>query len=133
MATAAAPKPGTKIELGNISMTGTCNNLVTIDSFTVTLVGTQIQAYAQLTPTSASDSIVVLTVTAGDGVGKTFAGGNFAAGGENGLPGEMVSVLGFSDVYDPNVYGRTVVGVVQAYVLTESGGCWVYQSQSFNL
>lgn len=133
MSTVAAPRPGTRIELGNIPMTGTCNDLVTINSFTVTLVGTQIQAYAQITPNNANDSIVVLTVSAGDGKGKTFAGGNFAAGGEGGLPGEMVSVLAFCDLYDPNVFGRVVIGAVQAYLLTETGGCWVYQSQPFNL
>lgn len=133
MPTVAAPTPGTKIELGAIPMASTCNNLVTINSFTVTLVGTQLQAYAQITPNNASDSIVVLTVSAGDGKGKTFAGGNFAAAGEAGLPGEMVSVLAFNDTYDPNVHGSTVVGAVQAYLLTDSGNCWVYEQQTFNL
>jgi hypothetical protein len=133
MSTVAPPTPGTRIELGNIPMTGTCNNLVTINSFTVTLAGTQLQAYAQITPNNASDSIVVLTVSAGDGQGKTYAGGNFTAAGEGGLPGEAVSVLAFSDVFDPNVSGRTVVGAVQAYLLTDSGNCWVYESRPFNL
>jgi hypothetical protein len=45
----------------------------------------------------------------------------------------MVSVLAFSDVYDPNVYGGTVVGTVQAYLLTESGNSWIYQTQKFNV
>lgn len=133
MSAVAAPTPGTRIELGNIPMTGTCNNLVTINQFSVTLVGTQLQAYAQITPNNNTDSIVVLTITAGDGVSKTFAGGNFAAAGENGLPGEQVSVLGWTDTFDPNVYGNSVVAVVQAYLLTGSGGCWVYESQTFNV
>lgn len=133
MSTVAAPKPGTRIELGNIPMAGTCNNLVSIESFTVTLVGTQIQAYAQIKPNNANDSIVVLTVSAGDGKGRTYAGGNFAAAGDNGLPGETVSVLAFSDVYDVNANGRTVVGAVQAYLLTDSGACWVYESRPFDL
>lgn len=133
MSTIAAPTPGTKIELGSIPMTGTCNNLVTINSFSVTLVGNQLQAYAQITPNNAGDSIVVLTISAGDGKGTTFAGGNFAAAGEAGLPGEQVSVLAFRDGYDPNVSGSTVVGAVQAYLLTDSGNCWVYESQPFNL
>lgn len=133
MSIAAAPTPGAKIELGSIPMASTCNQLVTINQFSVTLVGTQLQAYAQVTPNNATDSIVVLTVTAGDGTSKTYAGGNFAAAGENGLPGEQVSVLGFSDTYDVNQYGNSVVGVVQAYLLTDSGGCWVYQSQTFNV
>jgi hypothetical protein len=34
---------------------------------------------------------------------------------------------------DPNVSGNSVVGVVQAYLLTSSGGCWVYQSQTFTV
>jgi hypothetical protein len=133
MSTVAAPTPGTRIELGNIPMAGTCNNLVTINSFSVTLVGTQLQAYAQITPNNADDSIVVLTVSAGDGQGKTYAGGNFAAAGEAGLPGETVSVLAFSDVFDPSVSGRTVMGAVQAYLLTDSGNCWVYESRPFDL
>ena len=131
MSTVAAPTPGTKIELGNIPMTGTCNDLVTINQFTVTRVGVQLQAYAQITPNNATDSIVVLTVTAGDGVGKTYAGGNFSAAGENGLPGEQVSVLAFSDLYDPEIH--TVVGVVQAFLLTDSGGCWVYETRPFDV
>ena len=133
MSTVAAPTPGTKIELGNISMASTCNDLVTINQFTVTLVGTQLQVYAQITPNNPTDSIVVLTVTAGDGKGKTSAGGNFAAGGQGGLPGEMVSVLGFSDLYDASITGNTVVASVQAFLLTGSGGCWVYQSQPIHL
>lgn len=133
MSTVAAPTPGTKIELGNIPMTGTCNDLVTINQFTVTLVGTQLQVYAQITPNNPTDSIVVLTVNAGDGKGKTYAGANFAAGGNAGLPGEMVSVLGFSDLYDSQITGNTVVAAVQAYLLTGSGGCWVYQSQNVHL
>jgi hypothetical protein len=133
MSTVAAPTPGTRIELGNIPMAGTCNNLVTINSFTVTLVGTQLQAYAQVTPNNAGDSIVVLTVTAGDGVAKTYTGGNFAAAGEAGLPGEAVSVLAFSDVFDPSASGRTVVGTLQAYLLTDGGNCWVYETRPFNL
>jgi hypothetical protein len=133
MSAIAAPAPGTRIELGSIPMTSTCNDLVTINSFSVTLVGTQLQAYAQITPNNAGDSIVVLTVSAGDGKGQTFAGGNFAAAGENGLPGEQVSVLAFRDGYDPKVSGSSVVGVVQGYLLTDSGNCWVYQSQTFNL
>lgn len=133
MSTVAAPTPGTRIELVNIPMTGTCNNLVTINEFSVTLVGTQLQAYAQITPNNSSDSIIIVTVSAGDGVGKTYAGGNFAAAGEGGLPGETVSVLGWTDFFDTSVYGNAVVGVVQAYLLTGSGGCWVYQSQTFNV
>ncbi|HEU0013083.1 MAG TPA: hypothetical protein VFQ45_05340 [Longimicrobium sp.] len=133
MSTIAAPKPGTRIELGSIPMAGTCNNLVTFNEFTVTLVGTQLQAYAQVTPNNASDSIVVLTVSAGDGQGRTYAGGNFAAAGEAALPGEAVSVLAYSDVYDVSVYGRTITGVVQGYLLSDSGNCWVYQSQTFNI
>jgi hypothetical protein len=133
MSAVAAPKPGTKIELGNIPMTGTCNDLVTINEFTVTLVGTQLQVYAQVTPNNATDSIVVLTVNANDGKGKTYAGASFAAGGEGGLPGEMVSVLAFSDLYDSSMTGNTVVASLQAYLLTGSGGCWVYQSQPVHL
>lgn len=133
MSTNAAPKLGTRIELGSTPTGNTCNQLVTINQFSVTLVGTQLQAYAQITPNNATDSIVVLTVTAGDGVSKTFAGGNFAAAGENGLPGEQVSVLGWTDTFDPSVSGHSVVGVVQAYLLTSSGGCWVYESQTFNV
>jgi hypothetical protein len=133
MTAIAAPTPGTKIELGNIPMTGTCNDLVTINQLSVTLVGTQLQVYAQITPKNATDSIVVLTVNAGDGKGRTYAGANFAAGGEGGLPGEMVSVLAFSDLYDPNITGNTVVAAVQAYLLTGSGGCWVYQQAVSNL
>jgi hypothetical protein len=65
MSTVAAPRPGTKIELGNIPTTGTCNDLVTIDQFSVTLMGTQLQASAQITPSNATDSIVVLTSSGG--------------------------------------------------------------------
>lgn len=133
MSAIAAPRPGTRIELGSIPLTGTCNDLVTINQFSVTLVGTQLQAYAQITPNNPGDSIVILTVTAGDGRSKTYAGGNFAAGGDAGLPGEMVSVLGWMDVYDTGTYGNTVVGTVQAYLLTSSGGCWIYQSQTFTV
>lgn len=133
MSTVEAPQPGSMIAPASAPAAGTCNNLVTINQFTVTLVGTQLQAYAQLTPNNAGDSIVILTVTAGDGVGKTYAGGSFTAAGENGLPGEQVSVLGWMDVYDTGTYGNTVVGTVQAYLLTGSGGCWVYQSQTFNV
>ncbi|HEU4885950.1 MAG TPA: hypothetical protein VFT45_27175 [Longimicrobium sp.] len=96
-------------------------------------MGTQLQVYAQLTPNNPTDSIVVLTVSAGDGKGKTYAGANFAAGGDAGLPGEMVSVLGFSDLYDPNITGNTVVAAVQAYLLTGSGGCWIYKQAVSNL
>lgn len=133
MSTVAAPTPGTRIELGSIPVTGTCNDLVTINQLSVTLVGTQLQVYAQITPNNNTDSIVILTVSAGDGQGKTYAGGNFAAGGEGGLPGEMVSVLGFSDLYDSSITGNVVVAAVQAYLLTSSGGCWVYQSQPVHL
>ncbi|HYR09300.1 MAG TPA: hypothetical protein VEQ60_16060 [Longimicrobium sp.] len=133
MSTVAAPRPGTKIELGNVPMTGTCNDLVTINQFTVTLVGTQLQVYAQVTPNNSTDSIVILTANANDGKGKTYAGANFAAGGEGGLPGEMVSVLAFSDLYDSSMTGNTVVASLQAYLLTASGGCWVYQSQPVHL
>ena len=132
MANAEAPRPGTTIQLA-APTAGTCNDLVTINQFTVTLVGTQLQAYAQITPNNASDSIVILTVTAGDGVSRTYAGGNFSAAGENGLPGEQVSVLGWMDVYDTGTYGNTVVGTVQAYLLTGTGGCWVYQTQTFTV
>ena len=45
----------------------------------------------------------------------------------------MVSVLGWTDVYDTGTYGNSVVATVQAYLLTDSGGCWIYQSQTFNL
>jgi hypothetical protein len=128
-----APRPGTRIAQASAPTAGTCNDLVTINQFSVTLVGTQLQAYAQITPNNPTDSIVILTVTAGDGRSKTYAGGNFAAGGEGGLPGEMVSVLGWMDVYDTGTYGNSVVGVVQAYLLTDSGGCWIYQSQTFNV
>lgn len=128
-----APKLGTRIELGSIPMTGTCNQLVTINQFTVELVGTQLQVYAQVTPNNPSDSIVILTVAAGDGKGITYAGGNFAAGGEGGLPGEMVSVLAFSDLYDSAMTGNTVVASLQAYLLTDSGNCWVYESQPVHL
>ena len=128
-----APRPGTRIQTASAPAGSTCNDLVTINQFSVTLVGTQLQAYAQLTPNNAGDSIIILTITAGDGTSKTYAGGNFAAGGEGGLPGEMVSVLGWTDVYDTGIYGNSVVGVVQAYLLTDSGGCWIYQSQTFNL
>lgn len=128
-----APKPGTRIELGRAPAENTCNDLVTINQFTVTLVGTQLQVYAQVTPNNAADSIVVLTVNAGDGKGKTYAGANFAAGGDAGLPGEMVSVLAFSDLYDTSITGNTVVAALQAYLLTASGGCWVYQSQPIHL
>jgi hypothetical protein len=133
MSTVAAPMPGTRIETASAPAASTCNDLVTINQFSVTLVGTQIQAYAQVTPNNSTDSVVILTVTAGDGTSKTYAGGNFAAAGEGGLPGEMVSVLGWSDTYDAGVYGNSVVGVVQAYLLTGSGGCWIYQSQTFNV
>lgn len=128
-----APRPGTRIELASAPTGSTCNDLVTINQFSVTLVGTQLQAYAQLTPNDAGDSIVILTITAGDGKSRTYAGGNFAAGGEGGLPGEMVSVLGWTDVYDTGTYGDSVVATVQAYLLTDGGGCWVYHSQTFNL
>ena len=133
MSSIAAPTPGTKIELGNIPITGTCNDLVTINQLSVTLVGTQLQVYAEITPNNATDSIVILTVSAGDGKGRTYAGGNFAAGGEGGLPGEMVSVLAFSDLYDPNLTGNVVVAAVQAYLLTSSGGCWIYQQAVANI
>jgi hypothetical protein len=133
MSIVAAPTPGTKIELGSIPMAGTCNQLVTINQFSVTLVGTQLQAYAQITPNNTTDSIIILTVTAGDGTSKTYAGGNFAAAGENGLPGEQVSVLGWSDTYDVNQYGHSVVATVQAYLLTGSGSCWVYEAQTFTV
>ena len=56
-----------------------------------------------------------------------YAGANFAAGGEGWLPGEMVSVLAFSDLYDAQMTGNTVVTTLQAYLLTGSGGCWIYQ------
>ena len=133
MSTIAPPQPGTKIELGNIAMASTCNDLVTINSFTVTLVGTQLQAYAQVTPNNADDSLVVLSVSAGDGKGTTYAGANFTAAGENGIPGEIVSVLAFRDGYDPNVSGSTVIGVVQGYLLTSSGNCWISETRPFNL
>ncbi len=45
----------------------------------------------------------------------------------------LVSVLAFSDLYDPNLTGNTVVAAVQAYLLTGSGGCWVYQQAVSNL
>ncbi|HEX6369334.1 MAG TPA: hypothetical protein VF006_10405 [Longimicrobium sp.] len=125
MPNVSAPTPGTRIETGGAPAENTCNDLVTINQLSVTLVGTQLQVYAQVTPKNATDSIVVLTVSAGDGKGRTYAGGNFAAGGEGGLPGEMVSVLGFSDLYDPNITGNIVTAAVQAYLLTDSGGCWV--------
>jgi hypothetical protein len=133
MAAITAPQPGTRIELGSSPAENTCNDLVTIDQLSVTLVGTQLQVYAQITPRNATDSIVILTVSAGDGKGKTYADANFAAGGEGGLPGEMVSVLGFSDLYDPNITGNVVVAAVQAYLLTESGGCWIYQQAVSNI
>ena len=76
---------------------------------------------------------IQIVVTAGDGTSKTYAGGNFAAAGENGLPGEQVSVLGWSDTYDVNQYGHSVVATVQAYLLTGSGSCWVYESQTFTV
>ena len=133
MANVEAPRPGTRIAQASAPTGSTCNDLVTINQFSVTLVGTQLQAYAQITPNNAGDSIIILTVTAGDGTSKTYAGGNFAAGGEGGLPGEMVSVMGWMDVYDAGTYGNSVVGTVQAYLLTASGGCWIYQSQTFNL
>ena len=131
MSISEAPRPGTRIELGSGPTGNTCNQLVNIDSFTVTLVGGQLQAYAQVTPINGSDSLVVLTVAAGDGKGVTYAGGNFAAGGDAGLPGEMVSVLAFAD----NVVssGTTVVGALQGYLLTSSGGCWIYESRVFNV
>ena len=53
MANAEAPRPGTTIQLA-APTAGTCNDLVTINQFTVTLVGTQLQAYAQITPNNAS-------------------------------------------------------------------------------
>jgi hypothetical protein len=131
--TVAAPKFGTRIELASAPMGSTCNQLVTINEFSVQLVGTQLQVYAQVTPNNPSDSIVILTVSAGDGKGITYAGGNFAAGGEGGLPGEMVSVLAFSDLYDTSITGNTVVASLQGYLLTDSGNCWVYQSQPVHL
>lgn len=133
MSTIAPPQPGTRIELGNISIASTCNDLVTIGSFTVTLVGSQLQAYAQVTPNNPDDSLVVLSVSAGDGKGTTYTGANFAAAGENGIPGEMVSVLAFRDGYDPSVSGSTVVGVMQGYLLTSSGNCWISETRAFEL
>ena len=130
MSISEAPQPGTRIELGS-GPTGTlCNQLVTVNSFTVTLVGTQLQVYVEVTPNNPDDSLVVLTVSAGDGKGKTYAGANFAAGGQGGLPGEMVSVLAFSDLYDGAMTGNTVVASYQGYLLTSSGGCWIYNTQT---
>jgi hypothetical protein len=44
-----------------------------------------------------------------------------------------VSVLGLSDLYDASITGNTVVAALQAYLLTDSGGCWVYQSQPIHV
>jgi hypothetical protein len=130
---AAGIKPGSRIEMPSVGIAVTCNQLVKIESFTIGMVGGQLQANAQVTPVNAGDGVVSMAVAATNGTGTTYAGANFVASGPNGTPGETITVFAFSDIFDPKLYGTTILGVIQGILATSTGTCFFSTVQSFDI
>lgn len=135
MSAAEAPgvKAGTRVEPGALSATSTCTDLISIDQFTVAMVGGQLQANAQVTPKNPADTVITLMAAATNGTGITYAGANAVISGPGDTAGQTMTALAFSDIYDVQAYGNTVLGVLQGMLLTANGTCFFAKTQQFTL
>ena len=97
------------------------------------LVGGQLQASAQVTPRNSSDTVLTLMVAATDGKGITYAGANAVVSGNGSSEGQTVTALAFSDIYNVQQYGVSILGVIQGMLLTSSGTCFYAITRSFDV
>ena len=130
---AAGVKAGTRVEPGTLSATSTCTDLLSIDDFTVAMVGGQLQANAQVTPKDPANTVITLMVAATNATGTTYAGANAVISGPGDTAGQTMTALAFSDIYNVQAYGNTVLGVLQGMLLTANGTCFFSKTQQFTI
>jgi hypothetical protein len=129
----AGIKAGSRVVPGAQTASTACNDLISVDPFTVAIVGGQLQANAQVTPKNGSDTVLTLMVAATNGTGTTYAGANAVVSGNGSSEGQAVTALAFSDIYNVQQYGTSILGVIQGMLLTSSGTCFYSITRHFDL